>query len=83
MNIAIVLGLLVVLGALAAAGFFMIRGGGATESGDDTRGENANAKRRMARALTVRIAVSVAVFLAVLLAWHFGVLKPGGLPVGK
>ena len=80
MNIAIVLGLLVVLAALAAAGFFMVRGGGATESTGD---RHESQKRRMARALTVRIAVSVVVFLAILLAWHFGILKPGGLPVGK
>jgi hypothetical protein len=81
MNFVTAIGLLVVLGALAAAGFFMLRGGAATEGDSDATAE---AKRkRMARALTVRIGVSVAVFLAILLAWHLGYLKPTGLPVGK
>ncbi len=61
----------------------MVRGGGNTESAGDSDGPNSQAKRRMARALTVRIGVSVIVFLAILLAWYFGALKPGGLPVGK
>jgi hypothetical protein len=83
MNIIIGLGILSVLAALAAAGYFMLRGGAATDSADMTDAQAQAAKRRMARALTVRISVSLLVFLAILLAWHFGYLKPTGIPAGK
>jgi hypothetical protein len=37
----------------------------------------------MARALTVRIGLSVILFLCILLAWKLGYIQPGGLPIGK
>jgi hypothetical protein len=37
----------------------------------------------MARALTVRVALSVALFLFILLAWHFGWIEPRGIPVSR
>ncbi len=37
----------------------------------------------MARALTIRIALSVVLFLCLLLAWKLGYIQPSGLPVGK
>ena len=62
----------VILGALLMAGVFMVRGGdGESKSG------------RMARALTVRIGVSVALFVCILLAWRFGWIHPSGIPLGK
>ena len=62
-----------ILGSLAVALFFMLRDGrnGRAKSGG------------MARALTVRISLSVILFLCVLLAWKLGYIQPGGLPVGK
>ena len=55
----------VILGALASAGFFMLRGGdGASKSG------------RMMRALAVRIAVSIALFAVLLIAWRLGWILP-------
>ena len=33
---------------------------------------------RVLRALTVRISVSVALFIALLVAWHFGLIEPHG-----
>ncbi len=36
---------------------------------------------RMAKALTVRIGVSVAVFLFVLLSWFMGWIQPTGVPL--
>ncbi len=80
MNFVIVIGLVVVLAALAAAGFFMVRGGGNTPADG---GPSDAQRRRMARALTVRIGVSVSIFLLVLLAWTMGWITPGGLPVGR
>jgi UPF0716 family protein affecting phage T7 exclusion len=80
MSILVVLTFLVILAALAAAGFFMLRSSGAQESSD---AEAAKRNSRMARALTVRIAVSVVLFICVLLAWKLGYIKPTGLPMGK
>ena len=52
-------------------------------SGQENTDEQQAAKNsRMARALTVRIGVSVVLFICVLLAWKFGYLKPSGLPIG-
>jgi hypothetical protein len=37
----------------------------------------------MARALTVRIGLSVLLFVCLLAAWKLGYIQPGGLPIGK
>ena len=62
-----------ILASLGSALFFMLKDGreGRAKSGG------------MARALTVRIGLSVLLFLCVLLAWKFGYIQPGGLPVGR
>jgi hypothetical protein len=62
-----------ILGALAAAGFFMLRNG----RGSDKRGSN------MARALAVRVAVSVALFAFILFCWWMGWIEPTGVPVSR
>ncbi|MFN3304583.1 MAG: DUF2909 domain-containing protein [Roseateles sp.] len=69
MKILIAFAFIGILGALAAAGFFMLRNGR-----DDKRGPN------MARALAVRVAVSVALFLVILVSWWMGWIEPTGLP---
>jgi hypothetical protein len=65
---------LLVLGALAAivfslgSGLFhLARGGGEEDS------------RKLARALTWRIAISLAVFALLMIAWYFGLISPHGL----
>jgi len=62
-----------ILSSLGVALFFMLRDGreGRAKSGG------------MARALTVRIGLSVLLFLCLLLAWKLGYIQPGGLPLGK
>jgi len=35
--------------------------------------------RKLARDLTIRIALSVVLFLLLMLAWHFGLIAPHGL----
>lgn len=72
MKIVMVLMLVAVLGALASAGVFMLRRG--------REGEKRN--NHMARALAVRVGLSVAVFLFVLFSWAMGWVKPTGLPTG-
>jgi len=68
----IVVFLLLVLAALAGAGFFMLRRGP----------DDANADKRMARTLALRVALSVTLFLLILLAWALGWIHPSGIPVG-
>jgi len=62
-----------IFASLAFALYFMLKDGrnGRAKSGG------------MARALTVRIGLSVFLFLCMLLAWKLGYIQPTGLPVGK
>jgi hypothetical protein len=62
-----------ILAALIAAGVFMIRGG--RDGG--SRGGN------MMRALTIRIALSVLLFVCIMAAWRLGWIHPTGLPLGR
>ncbi len=72
MNILVGLAFACILGALALAGYFMLRGrDGASRSGN------------MMRALTVRIAVSVVLFLCIVVAWRLGWIHPTGIPAGR
>ena len=65
--------LLLVLAALGTAGFFMLR----------RKDENPqDADKRMARALAVRVALSVTLFLLILFAWAMGWIHPKGIPLG-
>lgn len=73
MKTVIVVALVLVLAALASAGVFMLRKGG------DTRSRDA----RMARALALRVGLSIALFLLVLLGWRMGWIQPTGLPTGR
>ena len=74
----IALFLLLIIASLASAGFFMLRRPPEHSSGDEQK----SAKQRgMVRALTVRIALSVTLFLCVLLSWQMGWIQPTGLPL--
>jgi hypothetical protein len=70
MKFIVVIALIGVLVALAAAGFFMLRNGRS-----DKRGPN------MARALAVRVGVSIALFAFVLFSYWMGWIQPTGIPV--
>jgi hypothetical protein len=74
MKTVMVLLLIGVLGALASAGVFMLKKG--------QPGEADKRKHQMARALALRVALSVALFLFILLSWHMGWVRPSGIPVG-
>ena len=73
MKTILVVMLVAVLGALAGAGFFMMR---KRDTADGTGSDSA-----MARALALRVALSIAAFLLVLLAWWMGWIKPTGIPM--
>lgn len=72
MKILMALAFVGILGALASAGVFMLR------EGRDGKPKTGN----MMRALATRVAISVALFLFVLLAWYMGWIQPKGIPVG-
>ena len=71
MKVVIVLMLLAVLVALGSAGGLMLR------KGREPGAQNS----RMAKALAVRVGLSIALFLLILLAWHFGWIRPTGIPI--
>jgi hypothetical protein len=62
-----------ILGSLAAALFFMLRGGQSAP----------NKSKRMARALGVRVGISILLFLCILIAWKLGYIQPTGIPPGR
>ncbi|MDT0138401.1 twin transmembrane helix small protein [Acidovorax sp. PRC11] len=74
MKYVVVLAFLAILASLASALFFMMRTG---RNDDRERG------RHMARALAVRVGLSILLFLCLLAAWKLGYIQPTGLPVGR
>jgi hypothetical protein len=73
MKTVIVLFMVAVLAALAGAGVLMLRRARA----EDPQG------RRMARALAVRVGLSVALFLLVMFSYWMGWIRPTGIPLGR
>ncbi|MBP6894945.1 MAG: twin transmembrane helix small protein [Gammaproteobacteria bacterium] len=73
MKYLVALGFMGILGSLAWALYHMLTGG---RDGKSRPGG-------MARALTVRIGLSVVLFLCLLLAWKLGYIQPTGLPAGR
>ena len=74
----IALFLLLIIASLASAGFFMLRRkdpalGDAQKKSAQNQG--------MVRALTIRIGLSVVLFISVLVAWQLGLIQPTGLPI--
>jgi Protein of unknown function (DUF2909) len=84
MTFLIALAFIAIIASLAAALFFMMRGGSKDPNAPVDSGTNAAERNKgMARALAVRVGVSVVLFICVLLAWQLGYIQPHGLPVGK
>jgi hypothetical protein len=73
MSYLVALAFVAILGSLAFALVFMMRGG---QSGSDK-------SKRMARALAMRVGFSVLLFICILVAWKMGVIQPTGIPQGK
>lgn len=66
-----ILAFIAILGSLAAALVFMMKGEGVND---------ALRTKRMARALAFRVGFSVVLFLGILLAWSLGFIQPTGRP---
>ena len=63
----IIIVLVAIIGSLGSALFHLSRGNRTDED-----------SRKMARALTVRISLSLALFVLLIVAWKMGYLKPAG-----
>ena len=62
-----------ILGALAMAGVFMMK------DGRDGKPKTSN----MMRALALRVALSITLFVCILLSYWAGWIQPTGIPLGK
>jgi hypothetical protein len=68
--ILIIGGFVVIVASLLSALWYLVRGAGDS--------------RRMVRALTWRIGLSIALFLLLMLAWYSGLIAPHGVdPMGR
>ena len=73
MKIVIVIAFVGIVLSLGAAGIFMLRG---KEEGEEKSND-------MARALSLRIGLSVAIFLLLLIMWSLGLIEPNGIIPGQ
>ena len=73
MKYLVLLAFVAIIGSLGSALFFMMR------DGQGGRPKTSN----MARALAVRVGVSIVLFICILAAWKLGYIQPTGIPVGK
>lgn len=73
MTYLVIFAFIAILGSLATALFFMLKGG------EDGKKKTSN----MARALAFRVGVSIVLFICILLAWKLGYIQPTGIPAGK
>jgi hypothetical protein len=73
MKTLIVVALVAIVVVLGSAGVAMLR----------RPSEGKPRDQRMARALALRVILSIALFLFILLAWRLGWIQPSGLPVSR
>ena len=74
----IALFLLLIIASLASAGFFLLRRKDPSLNNEQKKSAQ---NQGMVRALTVRIGLSVILFISVLLSWQMGWIQPTGLPL--
>ena len=80
MTYLIALAFIAIFASLAAALFFMLKGG---KNSEDTQEASKRKNSNMARALAFRIGFSVLLFVCILIAWKLGYIQPTGIPAGK
>jgi cytochrome bd-type quinol oxidase subunit 2 len=71
MKVIVFLAFVAIIASLGSALFFMMR------DGRDGRPKTNN----MARALAVRVGLSILLFLGILVAWKLGYIQPTGIPI--
>jgi len=67
MKIVVAVAFILILGSLGSALFFLMRDKGKSN--------------RTLQALAMRVGFSIALFVLILLAYHFGYIKPTGIPI--
>ncbi len=72
MKYIVLLAFAAIIGSLGSALFFMMR------DGQDGRPKTS----RMARALAMRVGLSILLFVCILVAWKLGYIQPTGIPAG-
>lgn len=73
MNYLVAFAFLAILASLGAALFFMMK------DGTDGKKKTSN----MARALAMRVGLSLVLFICILVAWKLGYVQPTGIPTGR
>ncbi len=81
MKIIVALAFVAILGSLASALVYMMRGSNSKRP-NPTEGNPEAPKSGMATALAFRVGFSILLFLCVLLAWKMGWIQPTGIPRG-
>lgn len=76
MTYIVIVAFVAILGSLAAALVFMMRGGATSDTS-----VQAPRKNHMARALAFRVGFSILLFLVVLISYWMGWIQPTGLPL--
>lgn len=76
----VIFAFVLIIGSLASALFFMMRGGkqggSPGDPGDQRKSTN------MFRALALRVGFSIILFVCILIAWKLGYIQPTGIPAG-
>ena len=75
MKYLVIVAFIAIIGSLAAALVYMMRGGNNTEEDGKPR------KNHMARALAFRVGFSILLFVVVLISYLMGWIQPTGLPL--
>ncbi len=75
MSYLVALAFLAILSCLAAALFFMLKGGQAVDASQKSK--------RMALALALRVGFSILLFICVLVSWQLGWIHPTGIAPGQ
>lgn len=78
MKYLVIVAFVAIIGSLAAALVYMMRGG--REEGAES---GAPRKNHMARALAFRVGFSILLFVVVLISYLMGWIQPTGLPLGR
>ena len=73
MKYLVILAFFAIIGSLGTALFFMMK--------NDTNGKSRGQK--MARALAMRVGISILLFVCILAAWKLGYIHPTGIPSGQ